>query len=174
MVRSPEAQTRMRDAVAALHMAGRIAIFGIGPSAALATYAAMLLARSGRHMMTLNLTGVMLADQMLALRGGDALVVLAYGRAYREVMAVLAEAQRLGLPVVLVTDSLDARLLRLARVVLTVPRGRAQRIALHGATLVALECLVLGLAAAGRRDAMATLERLNVLRRAVDGRQQDL
>ncbi len=154
-------------AVSALHPAERIAVFGIGPSAALASYVATLLARVGRRVLTLNTTGAMLADQMLDLRSGDALLVLAYGRAYGEVVAVFAEARRLGLPIVLVTDSLDQKLARFATVILPARRGRAERVALHGATLVCLEALVLGLAAASKTDAVATLERLDRLRGAV-------
>ena len=68
------------------------------------------------------------------------------------------------------TDSLDRKLARFATIVLPARRGRADRVALHGATLVCLEALVLGLAAAGKREAVATLERLNRLRSATRGR----
>jgi DNA-binding MurR/RpiR family transcriptional regulator len=162
----PAARAQIVAGVSALHPAERIAVFGIGPSAALASYVAMLLARAGRRTLLLNATGAMLADQMLDLRSGDALLVLAYGRAYGEVVAVFAEARRLGLPSVLVTDSLDQKLTRFATVILPARRGRAERVALHGATLVCLEALVLGLAAASA-EAVTTLERLNRLRKAV-------
>ncbi|HUZ65854.1 MAG TPA: hypothetical protein VMU82_19290, partial [Acetobacteraceae bacterium] len=110
-------------------------------------------------------------DGLLDLRAGDAVLALAYGRAYREVAAVSAEARRLGLPIVLISDG--SGFAGLADVVVAIPRGRAQRVALHGATLVGLEALVLGLAAAGRAQAMAALERLNRLRRAVSGQRDD-
>ena len=165
-LRSPEARARIAAAVSVLHPAARIAIFGIGPSAALAVYVVTLLARAGRRTLTLNATGAMLADQMLDLRAGDALLVLAYGRAYGEVVTVFAEARQLGLPIVLVTDSLDAKLARLANVILPARRGRSERVSLHGATLVCLEALVLGLAAASP-STLTSLERLNRLRRDV-------
>ena len=76
-LRSPQAKARIAAAVSALHPAARIAIFGIGPSASLAVYVATLLARAGRRTLTLNATGAMLADQMLDLGPGDALLVLA-------------------------------------------------------------------------------------------------
>ena len=168
-LRLPAARARIVEAVAALRPARRIAIFGIGPSAALATYVATLLARAGRPSLTLNVTGAMLADQMLDLRSGDALLVLAYGQAYCEVVAVFAEARRLDLPIVLVTDSLDRKLARYATTILPARRGRAEQVALHGATLVCLEALVLGLAASGKADAVSTLERLHRLRGATRG-----
>lgn len=165
-LRLPAARAQIVAGISALHPAERIAVFGIGPSAALVSYVSMLLARAGRRTLALNTTGAMLADQMLDLRSGDALLVLAYGRAYGEVVAVFAEARRLGLPIVLVTDSLDPKLARFATVILPARRGRAERAALHGATLVCLEALVLGLAAASA-EAVTTLERLNRLREAV-------
>lgn len=170
---APEARAALRAAVAALHPARRILAFGLGPSAALAHYVAMLLGRAGRAAQALDASGIALADQMLGLRPGDALLVLAYGRAYREVAALFAEARRLGLTVVLVTDSLDRSLARHARVVVPARRGRARRVALHGATFVALEAIALGLAAMDGPRALAALDRLNELRAAIAGGRHD-
>ena len=104
----------------------------------------------------------MLADQILKLRAADALLVLAFGRAYAEVVTVFDEARRLSLPVVLVTNSMDRKVARFASIVLRALRGRTNRVALHGATVVCLEALVLrsGAASAGT---IASLGRLNRL-----------
>ncbi len=169
-----EAQERIREAVGMLRPAARILVFGLGPSAALARYVALLLTRAGRRAGALDGSGLALADQMLDLAPGDALLVLAYGREYPEVVALFAEARLRALPIVLVTDSLPERLARQAAVVIPARRGRARRVALHGATLVALEALVLGLAAAEGGRAVAALERLNDLRAAILGRGAEL
>jgi hypothetical protein len=58
--------------------------------------------------------------------------------------------------------------------VLAAQRGRTGRMALHGATLVGLEALVLGLTAANQKEAMAALQHLNELRRAVSGQRIDV
>jgi DNA-binding MurR/RpiR family transcriptional regulator len=173
-LRTPEARARIVDAVSTLHPSERIVVFGIGPSAPLASYVSILLERSGRRVKTLNATGIMLADQLLDLRSGDGLLALAYGRAYREVAAVFVEAKRLGLPVVLVTDDPDSKLGKAADVVLAAQRGRTERVALHGATLVGLEALVLGLATANKKEALKALHRLNELREAVSGKRIDV
>jgi DNA-binding MurR/RpiR family transcriptional regulator len=173
-LRTPQSRDRIVKAVSVLHPAHRVVVFGIGPSAPLARYVAVLLARVGRRSMALNAAGIMLADQLLDLRSGDALLVLAYGRPYREVLAVSAEAVRLGLPIVLVTDAPAGKIAQRADVVLEALRGRAGRVALHGATLAGLEAVVLGLAAAGPKAAMLTLGRLNELRVAVSGQQNDV
>ena len=59
-------------------------------------------------------------------------------------------------------------------VVVPVQRGPAERVALHGTTLICLEALVLGLAASATDQAVATLERLNELRQSVSGTTLDL
>jgi DNA-binding MurR/RpiR family transcriptional regulator len=168
VLRSEKCRTQMAAAVRVLDGAERIAIFGIGPSSALATYVSTLLARNGRRSRTIGATGSMLADQLLDLAKGDALLILAYGRLYREVKAVFAEAKALGLPSVLVTEADDTPLAKLADVCVAVPRGRPGQVALHGATLVGLEGLVLSLAAARPEAALASLDNLNRLRRATE------
>jgi DNA-binding MurR/RpiR family transcriptional regulator len=170
---SPESRAALREAVAVLHPAKRILVFGIGPSAPLAGYLVTLLGRTGRTARAIDATGIALADQLLDLGAGDVLLVLAYGRSYREVVAVFAEARRLSLPLVLVTDSLDRGLARYADVVVPAWRGRAHRVSLHGMTLIALEALALGMAAALGDRAVATLERLNDLRAAIAGGRDD-
>lgn len=168
---SAGSRAALRDAVTLLRPAARIVVFGIGPSAPLAAYVTTMLRRAGRPSATLASTGSMLADQLLDLRAGDALIALAYGRAYPEAVAVFDEAARLCLPLVLLTDSPEGRLARAATLVLPARRGRADRVALHAATLVTLEAIVLGLAAADAMAAVSTLERLNHLREAISGRR---
>lgn len=167
-------RARIADAAAILHPVRRINVFGIGPSAALARYAVMLLSRTGRATRTLDETGLSLADQMLALEQGEGLLLLAYSQPYREVSAVFREARSLSMPTVLITASADSKLAQLAEVVVPVPRGRAERVALHGGTLVAVEALVLALAASAPEAAMTSLERLNDLRAAVAGKRSDV
>jgi DNA-binding MurR/RpiR family transcriptional regulator len=168
VLRSAKCRAQMAAAVRVLDGAERIAVFGIGPSSALATYVSTLLARNGRRSRTIGATGSMLADQLLDVTNGDVLLVLAYGRLYREVKAVFAEAKALGLATVLVTEADDTPLAKLANVCVVIPRGRPGQVALHGATLVGLEGLVLSLAAARPDAALASLENLNRLRRATE------
>lgn len=173
-LRSTTFREQLARALPVLHAAERIVVFGIGPSAALARYIAVLLERAGRRSRCLDATGITLADQLLDLRTGDVVLALAYGRAYREVLALFNEARRQRLAIVLISETMDSPLARPADVVLMIPRGRHQRVALHGGTLVALEAIVLALAAADRDQAMAALERLNRLRIGVSGQRHDV
>jgi DNA-binding MurR/RpiR family transcriptional regulator len=174
LLRSAGTRAKIAAGVSLLHVAERIVLFGIGPSAPLAHYTSVLLRRSGRRTEMLDRTGIGLADQLLDLRPTDALLLLAYGQAYREVVTVFDEAARLGIPVALITDTLEGKLAARAQVVIPVQRGLAERVALHGTTLICLEALVLGLAASAKDQAVATLERLNELRQYFSGPRVDL
>jgi DNA-binding MurR/RpiR family transcriptional regulator len=173
-LQSDDTRASIVAAAQALNLVQRINVFGIGPTAALAHYAAVLLARTGRRARVLDATGLSLADQMLDLNAGDGLLVMAYTQPYREVTALFHEARRLSLPAVLITDIPDSRLAQLAGMIVTVPRGQADRVALHGATFIALEALILALAASAPEAAMTALERLNDLRASVTGKRTDV
>jgi DNA-binding MurR/RpiR family transcriptional regulator len=127
------------------------------------------LQRTGRRSLVLDRAGTGLADQLLGLSSADALLMLAYGPAYRELVAVLDEAERLAISVVLITDAIEQEILGRARVWVGVARGRAEHAALHAITLACLEALVLALAASCEDEAIASLERLGELRRALGG-----
>jgi DNA-binding MurR/RpiR family transcriptional regulator len=173
-LRSGSFRDQFGRALRILHAAERIAMFGIGPSAALARYAALLLGRAGRSVRCLDASGIMLADQMLDLRAGDVVLALAYGRPYREALGLRAHARHLTIPFVLVTEKMGGPLAMGADAVLVVPRGRTGHVALHAGTMLALEIIVLALAASDRNRALERLERLNMLRAAVLGQARDI
>jgi DNA-binding MurR/RpiR family transcriptional regulator len=75
--------------------------------------------------------------------------------------------RRLKMPIILISDSLDERLTRAADIVVPVPRGQPELVALHGATFICLEAIVLGLAASERDVALAKLEKLNSMRKSI-------
>ncbi len=172
ILRTDEFRDNLLKALQKLHGARRIVVFGIGPTAHIAAYFAARLRRKGRHQKVIDKTGTALADQLLDLAPGDAVVMLAYGALYKEADVTLSEARRLRLPVILLTDSPRNQLSGRAQVVLTVPRGRSERLALHGVTVFCLEMLLLGLAAGGADKALSTLADLERLRQMMrSGRQ---
>jgi DNA-binding MurR/RpiR family transcriptional regulator len=165
----PAVRQAMLDAIALMHQGQRIVTYGIGPTAHLARYMASILQRSGRVAFTLDAAGISLADQLLALREGDVVLAMTYGRAYREIVATSQEARRLGLPVVMISDSADAKVTARAQVLIQARRGRTGHVALHATTMAALEALSLGLAGCDGTSALGSLVRLNQLRRRVMG-----
>ena len=154
--------------------AGRIWWSGIGPSASLAEYAAFCCRRHGRPAGSITHAGTDLADELLSIAGGDAVVVLAYGRIHPHVRVLLQRAAGLGVPVVLVTDTLERADGEPISVRLSPGRGAPGVFATHGSTVVLIEALVLALAAADPARSAASLEELNSLRRALAGRRLDV
>jgi DNA-binding MurR/RpiR family transcriptional regulator len=95
------------------------------------------------------------------------LLLLSYGEPYREVLVTAAEAAAQNIPIVLVTDNPASKLAEKAAVVLPARRGRSEQVALHGATLITLEAVLMGLAVANRAHTIDTLERFAGLRAAL-------
>src|SRR5205814_4253431 len=103
---TPVAFHRAVDILAASR---RIVWRGIGPSAYLAGYGALLAERIGASSQALVHVGTSFADELLTLAPGDAVVVLAYGRPQVDVRVLLERAHRLELPVVLIPHTLRPR-----------------------------------------------------------------
>ena len=67
---------------------------GVGPSAHLAGYAAFLFRRLGKDSGVLTHAGFDAADELLGLRAGHAVVILAYGRLHRHVRVLTGAGSR--------------------------------------------------------------------------------
>src|SRR5438067_7609915 len=150
----PDAYAR---AIEILHAADRIVTFEIGPSASLADYMTIKLARFGRQAAAVTATGLGLADELLTLRQGDALVVMDYGRVYREVEVTLERAKQVGVPVVLLTDHLALEVADRIDVALQAARGRWGVLGSVVCTMVVLDALLLGLAHYDRAPSLVAL-----------------
>ncbi len=166
--------TDFESAVAVLTGAERVVWRGVGPSAHLAAYAQVLTQRVGKPSTVFLHTGTSFADELLALRRNDAVVLLAYGRLQTHVRVLVDRAVELGVPVVLITDTLGRRLGADVHTRLQSGRGAPGLFASHGTTLVLIEALVLGVAANDRTASAASLAFLNDLRAALAGRRIDV
>lgn len=156
-------------AVGLLGDAQRALAFGLGPSGPLASYFALRLRRFGGQARALTASGLLLADELLTAAAGDAVLLMAHERLDRDAEVVLGRANELGLPVVLLTDSLGAKLAD--RVQVTLPALRSRRRGLSGAaaTIAVLDALLLALAAREPGRSLATLTELNDLRKRLRG-----
>ena len=163
-----------RTTVQHMIAARRVFIFGIGPSSAMADYFTIQLGRFGVEALSLTQTGLLLADGLQKLREGDLLIVFAYSRVYRELAALLDQADRRGVTSILFTDTLGSKLRARVDVVLSVARGRADMLSMHTATLGLIEALLVGIATKRPHETMASLKSLNELRTALVGEPMDL
>jgi len=161
-------------AIEIIRQADRTLTFGIGPSASLAEYMTLKLERFGRQAAAITATGMSLADALLTMHRGDALVLMAYGRVNREVDVTLERATAVGVPVILLTDTLTLELDGRFEVALEAPRGRSGDLGSVISTMVVLEALLLGLAKRDRTLSLAALESLNDLRAQIVGYRIDV
>lgn len=168
---TPEA---FRSAVEQLVDARRVVVFGIGPSSAMADYFAIQLGRFGIEAQSLTRTGLLFADDLQKLRPGDLLLIFAYSRVYRELAALLRQAERRGITSLLFTDTLGPQLRERVRLILPVARGRADMLSMHTATLALIEALLVGIATRRPAETIASLEDLNALRAELVGAPMDL
>jgi DNA-binding MurR/RpiR family transcriptional regulator len=161
-------------AVEVLSSKQRVVWRGVGPSAHLAAYGQVLTERIGTPSRALVHTGTSFADELLTLTSDDAVVVFAYGRLQSHVRVLLERANELDVPVVLITDTLGRKVGTTVHTTLQSGRGTPGLFASHGTTLVLIEALVLGIAAADRAKANVSLTTLNELRAALMGRRMDV
>lgn len=165
---SPEFSEAFKRVVQLLFSARRRFIFGIGPSGSLAEYTALQFNRLGLPSVALSDSGIGLADRLLGVGEGDVVLMIAYAPVYREVTVVLDHAEACGAPVALIGDSLAPFVRKRVAEILPVPRGRADHLSLHGATMVLIEAMIVALAARDRGAALASLAKLGALRGAID------
>jgi len=162
------------NAVGAICDARRVQVFGLGPSSAMASYLVIQLSRFGIEAATLSNTGLLLADDLMKLRPGDLVVMLAYGRVYAELAVLLDAIASAHLRSLLLTDTLAAPLRERVELVLPVARGRAEMLSMHTATLGLLEALLVGVASQRPKETLASLRGLNEMRERLAGKAMNL
>ena len=166
--------SQFKAAVDGIAKARRILIFGIGPSSAIADYFVVQLGRFGLDAASLTNTGLLFADDLQKLRAGDLVIILAYGRIYAELAALLDAVKGLALQSILLTDTLAVNLRHRVDMVLSVPRGHADMLSMHTATLGFVEALLVGIAASRPDETLASLNRLNEARERQAGKRVKL
>ncbi|OZM79425.1 MurR/RpiR family transcriptional regulator [Pseudonocardia sp. MH-G8] len=167
----PEAWQR---AVGALAAAPSVMTFGIGPAASLADYLCLSLKRIGVPARGSGLTGFRLADDLLALRADDAVVVFAPIRQFREISVIVRHARAVGAQVVLVTESLGMALAPQVHAVLATPQSTTTAASEITGGLVLAHALTLSVASAARDTAVEALRLVNQLRAEVVGDELDV
>jgi DNA-binding MurR/RpiR family transcriptional regulator len=168
-LQEPESKARLTSAVSSFAAAERIVLLGIGRAGSIASYVAVMLGRIGRRARAFTASGAGLADDLLDLRRGDVLVLLANGNPYKEAVTAIRQARLLGIQVVLVTESDTSKIAKRSDIVVPAPRGRTEHVSLHGTTLCVMEALVMGLAACDRDRTLLELDRFEDLRKQLGG-----
>ncbi|WP_128376394.1 MurR/RpiR family transcriptional regulator [Streptomyces cavernae] len=157
----PEA---LRAAVAVLADAGEVHCYGVAASEPAARHLSLTLARIGRRARFVGATGFALADHLLALRQGDAVVIFQPGRELPELTVLIERAQAVGAGVVLVTEELGERFGPRVDAVLTAPHTPTGITSEALTALVVADVLLLALTTLDETRAVDTSHQLTVLR----------
>jgi DNA-binding MurR/RpiR family transcriptional regulator len=173
-LRREVSRTRFKAAVTRIVEARRVVVFGIGPSSAMADYFVIQLGRFGLDAASLTRTGLLFADDLQKLRKGDLVIMLAYGRVYSELAALLDKADQIRARTILLTDTLAALLSHRIDLVLPVARGRVDMLSMHTATLGLIEALLVGIATKRPRETIESLKSLNDTREKLVGKPMAL
>lgn len=152
--------------------AGTVATFGVGLSQVAADYLATRLVRLGIRAEEWRGMGFALADDLMRLREGDAVVLFAPGRFAPEVQVIVEHAAKVGATSVLVTDSLHVRMGEQVDVVLLAPMSASRMSGELLTASIVCDALVLGLARRSEERATASSKSLTSLRTKLVGRRR--
>ncbi|GAA3062080.1 hypothetical protein GCM10010464_27940 [Pseudonocardia yunnanensis] len=121
LLRSNFSLDRYSAAVGLLLAAREITAYGFGASYVVAEHLAMKLRRMGRRSRAVHSSGFRLADDLLGIEQGDAVVLFAPARLPTDVEVLIERSRAVGASTILVTDELVERLADAVSVVLEAP-----------------------------------------------------
>jgi DNA-binding MurR/RpiR family transcriptional regulator len=157
----PEA---LRRSVAVLAEAHEVFCYAIAASEPGARHLALALGRIGRRARFVSETGFALADQLLALGQGDAVVIFQPGRRLVELTVMMERARAVGAKVILVTDELGEAYADRVEAVLTAPHTPTGITAESLTGLLVADALILALATLDETRAVESSHQLTALR----------
>ncbi|MFG2025866.1 MurR/RpiR family transcriptional regulator [Streptomyces sp. NPDC048825] len=154
----------LKQAVQILADAREVVAYGVGASELAARHLVLKLRRAGRRARFVGATGFTMADELLDLGRGDAVVILQPGRLLREFTVLTERARAVGASVLLVTDEPTSPLADRSDVVISAPHTPTGITAESLAGTVVMDTLVLALASLDEHRAVETSHQLTVLR----------
>lgn len=159
-------QGEFAKAVTIVRNAGYVLTCAVGVHGRLAEYFTTRMLRQGRHAHLISDSGFLVADALVPLAAGDAVILICHEPAKPEDEAVIEHARRVGAHIVLITDTLGGALTDQVDAVLSAEIGT------HGlssitVTVTILEALTLALAAEERDRVSIAMDRLVAVRERV-------
>ncbi|HRQ00632.1 MAG TPA: MurR/RpiR family transcriptional regulator [Terrimesophilobacter sp.] len=160
-------------AIAAIENAATVMTFGVGLSRIVAEYQALRLGRIGKKVHFARNMGFALADDLIQLGEGDAIIIFSPGRDLREMRAIAERCREVGAVSILISAMLAASAPPWPDVVLTAPPSAG---GFTGETLTATvlaDLIVFTLAQHADRRATHVSEELTRLRKSLIGKRPD-
>ncbi|SDK17579.1 transcriptional regulator, RpiR family [Lentzea albidocapillata subsp. violacea] len=151
-------------AITVLAQAGEVLSYGVAACELAARQLTLALGRMGRRARFTGETGFALADPLLGLAQGDAVVIFQPGRMLHELNVVVERARSVGAGVVLVTDELAGAFAGRVDAVLIAPHTPTGMTNESLTPLVVADALMVALSALDETSAVEASHQLNVLR----------
>ncbi len=158
-----------RRAVELIEAARETVICGFAGLDGVSDYIATHLTRIGHRARAASDTGYRLADRLLLITPEDVVIVIGHNRITRETRVILDHCTEVGVPVILVTDTLGEALRDEVAVVLSAPMSRPGTFTSQATVLILLEALTIAVAAGDREHSLDNTERMNQLREELNG-----
>jgi DNA-binding MurR/RpiR family transcriptional regulator len=157
-------EARIADAARRLMAARRLFIFGRGNAEALSLLMAKRFVRFGRDVNLLTGDARSLAEGVLGMAAGDALLIYAFRRTPRPYAALVEQAQAVGVTVIVISDTSGHMLAPAPDLLLSAPRsGDVDGFQTLTVPMAISNAIVIAAGASEEAQALQTLERLGSL-----------
>jgi DNA-binding MurR/RpiR family transcriptional regulator len=158
---------RMIEALRLIVSASEVFCYGWGSNELSARYLALKLNRAGKRSRACGTTGFTLADELLTLTSGHAVVVFAPGRPLPDVRVLIDHARATGAGLILVTEHLDQGFTGDVDVILPDDSSPGGLTAEPLCSMLLADMLVLAMMSVGKDPAVDTYALLTRLRREI-------
>lgn len=157
-------RTEMNKAVQLLREHERIFVFGLGPSISLVDLMEIRLRRFGKEVVPLKYSGREIVESLLLLNASDLLFVICFFDQNPALKLILEYGVKVGCPIIMLTDTLDAMLGDRVDVCLSARRGPMGKFHSLVVPMTVINALLLSLASEDEEKIIPQLDKLDSLR----------
>ncbi|HPS41117.1 MAG TPA: MurR/RpiR family transcriptional regulator [Anaerolineaceae bacterium] len=157
-------RSSMQQAVGLLKKHQRIFVFGLGPSCSLVELLQLRLSRFGKHVIPLTNSGREVVEPLVTMQPSDLVIVICFFDANPALRLVLEHSQKVGCPVIMITDTLAGVVGQYATVILSAQRGPVGEFHSLVVPMTIINALLLTVASEQQESIMPILDDLDSLR----------
>ena len=157
-------RTEMNKAVDLIREHQRVFVFGLGPSISLVDLMEIRLRRFGKDVIPLKHSGREVLESLLQMNANDLMFVICFFEPNPTLKLMLDYGKRVGCPIIMLTDTLDAILGDQVDVVLAARRGPMGEFHSLVVPMTVINALLLSLASKDQEKIMPILDKLDALR----------
>jgi DNA-binding MurR/RpiR family transcriptional regulator len=162
-------RSEMKRAVDLIREHKRIFVFGLGPSISLVDLMDIRLRRFGKDIVSLKSSGREFLESILPMDSSDLLFVICFFDQNPALKLILEYGNKVGCPIIMLTDILDAILGDKVDVVLAARRGPMGEFHSLVVPMTVINALILSLAREEQEMVMSHLDKLDSLRTMLNG-----